>query len=96
MTVGYTCADKLSQFAVIYLIRVVYITRVINLCYITRVMLYQILPVGTTFDTAPRFNASVTYFRRFASTFNITISTTNIYIKLILNETFIPFNWMLN
>ena len=71
-----------------YLYCVVYITRVINLCYIKRVMLYQILPVRTIFDTAPRFNASVTYFRRFASTFNITISTTKINIKLIFQARF--------
>ena len=40
----------------IYLIRVVYIAFVINLSSITRVMLYQTLPVGTTLYTIPRFD----------------------------------------
>lgn len=34
----------------------------INLCFIKGVMPYQIFPVRTIFDKAPRFNASVTYF----------------------------------
>lgn len=38
------------------------------------------------FYTALRFNTSVTYFRRFASTFNVTISTTKIDIKWILSK----------
>lgn len=42
----------------IHLIRVMYTTRLINLCLIIRVMLFPILPVWTFFDTAPRFNAS--------------------------------------
>ena len=37
----------------IYLIRVVFITRVINLSSITRVMVNQKLSVGTTFDIIP-------------------------------------------
>lgn len=56
---------------IVYLIRVVYTTHVVKLCFIKWMMLRQILPVRT----APRFNASVTYFWRYASTFNnITIS----------------------
>lgn len=62
---------------VFYFIRVVYTTPVINICFIKRVMLYQMLPVRTIFDIAPRFSALVTYFRRYACTFNATISTTN-------------------
>lgn len=53
---------------VIYLIRVVYTEFYLrmNLCFIKRVMPYHIHPVRTIFATAPRFNASMTYFRTFA------------------------------
>lgn len=65
----------------IYLIHVVYITRVMNLCFIKRVMLHQILLIRTTFDIVPRFYASVTYFRRF-SIFNIYMCTTKNWFKM--------------
>lgn len=55
---------------------VVYTTSVINISFIKQVMLFQINPVRTNFNTAPRFNASVTYFRGVASSFTITKSTT--------------------
>lgn len=45
------------HYLYINIIRVVYTTRVINLSFIKRVMLYQILFYRTTFDTTLRFNA---------------------------------------
>lgn len=53
----------------IYFKRIVYITRVINSSFITRVMLYQTLNAGTTFDTIPRFNTSMTLLSRSVYTF---------------------------
>ena len=55
-----------------YLIRVVYITRLINI--------FQILPVGTTFDTVPRFNTSVKL--------NKTKSTKNSFEVHFINNSF--------
>lgn len=45
------------HYLYINIIHVVYTTRVINLSFIKRVMLYQILPVRTIFDITPHFNA---------------------------------------
>lgn len=45
------------HYLYINIIRVVYTTRVINLSFIKRVMLYQILFYRTTVDTTLRFNA---------------------------------------
>lgn len=45
-------------------------------------MLYQILSVRIFVENNPRFNAPETYFRRFASTSNLTISTNKNYNKM--------------
>ena len=58
-TLGIKCECHESSEAILN-IRVVFIARVINLGVITRVMLYEILPVGTTFDTIPRVDTSMT------------------------------------
>lgn len=63
------------QFIHLSICHIIYTTCVINLCLIKRVMLHQILPVQTIFDTAHRLNASMTYFRRFDSTLNIHVTT---------------------
>lgn len=67
---------------VFHFIRVVYTTPVINICFIKRVMLYQMLPVRTICDLAPRFNALVTYLWRFSSIFHITISTSKNWFNM--------------
>lgn len=71
-----------------YLIHVVNTTLVINLSFMKLVLPYQIIPVRTIFDTAPRFNALVTYFRRASSIFHITIYTCTInnWFKWILSK----------
>lgn len=51
----------------VYLKRMVYTTRVLNLCFFKRVMIYQMLSVRNIFDTVPRLNASVIYYQRFSS-----------------------------
>lgn len=70
----------------IYLSYVCCTSCMINFCFIKRVMLYQILPVRTFFNTSPSFNASVTYFRRFFSIFHITKFTTKIALKWFLSK----------
>lgn len=77
-----------QQFLSFYLIHVVNTTLVINLSFMKLVLPYQIIPVRTIFDTAPRFNALVTYFRRASSIFHITIYTCTInnWFKWILSK----------
>ena len=58
-TLGIKCECHESSEAILN-IRVVFIACVINLGVITRVMLYEILPVGTNFDTIPRVDTSIT------------------------------------